>query len=242
MKIIQNGKQCLKCLKSNENFTKSGFEFVKRVARLFIVAFASQSASVLDGFNRNKTSKHTKTRLKLRSLVGRRGENIIWFAHSVGIIGLFLSLGLLGTHEVCCNSRRAKKCEPMRRWYESCMLCLPINFFYIIQSTVAFTYLKREREKCKLPLVIDITVYWIKGIPNLARKTLKVSSSCSSIAKNPLHKLKNLQHIAECIKTFCTFSAILCAAFSPENFSRLAGSARFLCCSLADQQKETGLF
>lgn len=101
---------------------------------------------------------------------------------------------------------------------------------------------KREREKCKLALVIDITVCWIEGIPNLARKTLKVSQSCSSIAKNPLHKLKNLQHIAECIKTFCTFSAILCAAFSPEKFSRLAGSARFLCCSLADRQKETGLF
>lgn len=36
-------------------------------------AFASQLASVLDGFNRNKTPKHTKTRLKLRSIVG-----ILW--------------------------------------------------------------------------------------------------------------------------------------------------------------------
>jgi len=59
----------------------------------WIDARASQLASVLDGFNRNRTPQHTKTRRKLRSIVDNTTDIIYSWMNNRS--SLFLGTGFV---------------------------------------------------------------------------------------------------------------------------------------------------
>lgn len=161
-KLLENGKQCLKCLKSNENLKKSGNAL--HDYSLLHCCLCLTSGLSFGRFQSEQNSQTHQNTSKTKVSCGKkkRGEHHHTICTFFGCYrtlssisrSLRVSWGFTAIRDV---QRNVNPCEDDMK--VSCRAYPSTSSLSsIIQSTVAFTYLERDRKKERERNVIDITV------------------------------------------------------------------------------------